>query len=380
MLIGIFFVGFFYIVFSIFLQIGWRKLPDETIDCTHKPSTTVAIILTARNEEKYLLTILEQLLHQNYPQELLQIYLADDASTDSTNDLFLKYIETYPSLFFKVELNSTYQDWKGKKKWIASAIDVIQGEFILTTDADCSIPVTWVSAMVQSYELNHKQFISGPVAMTGNRGFMRDFQKIEFLSLIGSGASAIGLEKPLMCNGANIGYARSAYKKVGGFSGNATISSGDDEFLMHKIFSMYGSKGIGFCNNKAAIIQTQPASSWSEFYNQRKRWASKWENYSLAHVQWIAIFIFIFHLIILISTVLAFIPSFTWQGAVFLWGIKGIFDYFYLKSVARFLSIGFKKSTFILSVLIYPFYVVGFGLAGRFGTYTWKERIETPHE
>lgn len=380
MLIGIFFVVFFYIVFSIFLQIGWRKLPVETIDSTHKPSITVAIILTARNEEKYVLTILEQLLHQNYPKELLQIYLADDASTDSTNDIFLKYIETYPSLFFRVELNPTYQDWKGKKKWIASSIDTIQAEFILTTDADCSIPETWVSAMVQSYELNHAQFISGPVAMTGNTCFMSGFQKIEFLSLIGSGASAIGLEKPLMCNGANIGYAHSAYINVGGFSGNATISSGDDEFLMHKIFAMYGSKGIGFCKNKAAIIQTQPASTWSEFYNQRKRWASKWENYSLAHVQWIAIFIFIFHLIILISTVLAFIPSFTWHGAVFLWGIKGIFDYFYLKSVARFLSIGFKKSTFILAVLIYPFYVVGFGLAGRFGTYTWKERIETPHE
>jgi biofilm PGA synthesis N-glycosyltransferase PgaC len=380
MLIGIFLVGFLYMVFSIFLLIGWRKLSIETIRLEYKPNLKVAIILTARNEEKNLVSILEQLLKQDYPKTLLQIYLADDASTDSTSQIFLKYIKLYPNLFFNVELNLIYQEWKGKKKWIASAIDITQAAFILTTDADCSIPDTWVTAMVQTYECKHAQFVSGPVAMTGNRGFMSNFQKIEFLSLIGSGASAIGLERPLMCNGANIGYARVTYFDVGGFLGNESISSGDDEFLMHKMYTKLGTKAVTFCKNQAAIIHTKPAASWNEFYHQRKRWASKWENYSLAHVQWIAVWVFLFHLIVLISTILAFIQSFSWQGAVFLWGIKIVFDYFYLKSIASFLSIDFKKTTFINAVLLYPFYVVGFGLAGRFGTYTWKERIEAPHE
>ena len=380
MLIGIFFVGFLYMVFSIVLLVGWRKISIETIFPTYKPNFTVAIILTARNEEKNLVSILEQLLKQDYPKELLQIYLADDASTDSTSQIFLSYIKSYPALFFNVELNPIYQDWKGKKKWIASAIDATQTAFILTTDADCTIPNTWVTAMVQSFELKHAQFVSGPVAMTEETSFMSGFQNVEFLSLIGSGASAIGLGKPLMCNGANIGYTRAAYCKVGGFLGNESISSGDDEFLMHKIYAMLGSKAVTFCKNHAGIIYTKPAASWTEFYHQRKRWASKWENYSLGHVQWIAIWVFFFHLIVLILTILAFIPSFSWHRAVFLWGIKIVFDYFYLKSIASFLSIDFKKTTFIHAVLLYPFYVVGFGLAGRFGTYTWKERIEAPHE
>jgi biofilm PGA synthesis N-glycosyltransferase PgaC len=380
MLIGIFLVGFLYMVFSIFLQIGWKNISIETILPNYKPNLAVAIILTARNEEKNLASILEQLLKQDYPKALLQVYLADDVSTDSTKQIFLKYIKSYPNIFFNVELNPMYQEWKGKKKWIASAIDTTQATFILTTDADCSIPNTWVTAMVQSYELKHVQFVSGPVAMIGNTNFMSSFQKIEFLSLIGSGASAIGLEKPLMCNGANIGYARAAYYTVGGFIGNESISSGDDEFLMHKMYTKLGTKAVIFCKNQSAIIHTKPAASWNEFYHQRKRWASKWESYSLGHVKWIAICVFLFHLILLISTVLAVIPSFTWQGAVFLWGIKIVFDYFYLKSIASFLSIDFKKSTFINAVLLYPFYVVGFGLAGRFGTYTWKERIEAPHE
>ena len=45
-----------------------------------------------------------------------------------------------------------------------------------------------------------------------------------------------------MCNGANIAYTKKIFEEVNGFKGNEHIASGDDEFLMHKIFEKYPDK------------------------------------------------------------------------------------------------------------------------------------------
>lgn len=368
--------GICYVVFSLYLLKGWKAIETVHTDTASIPATSVAVIVPIRNEEAVLEYILADLLQQDYPETLLTVYLADDGSTDRTPFIITRCVEQYPDRFKKIDLLPEYERWKGKKRWIASAIVHTNATFILTTDADCRLPVHWVKSMVQAYTTTQALFISGPVTIAEESTIWNRFQQIEFSSLIGSGASAIGLELPLMCNGANVGYAREAYISVKGFEGNESIASGDDEFLMHKIYTAFGAQSVIFCKNKMAIVSTQGASGWQAFFNQRKRWASKWENYSLKYVQAIALWVFIFHLTVLVSSLLSVFGYVDWYLPAALWGIKFIFDYFYLKSVARFLSIDFKKSTFSCAVLIYPIYVVGFGILARFGTYTWKERIE----
>ncbi|WP_018345070.1 glycosyltransferase [Cytophaga aurantiaca] len=368
--------GIGYVIFSLYLLKGWRAIAPRYTDTAAVPITSVAVIIPIRNEEAVLESILTDLLQQDYPKELLTVYLADDGSTDQTPSIISRWMEQHPNRFKKVRLLAEYETWKGKKRWIASAIADTDATFILTTDADCQLPKHWVKSMVQAYESTQAKFISGPVTITGESTIWNRFQQIEFSSLIGSGASAIGLKKPLMCNGANVGYTREAYIEVRGFEGNEAIASGDDEFLMHKMYAVWGAEAIAFCKNKMAIVSTKGVDRWPAFFNQRKRWASKWENYSLRYVQAVAFWIFIFHLTVLVSSLLAIFREIDWYLPLVLWGIKFIFDYFYLKSIARFLSIDFKKSTFIYAVLIYPIYVVGFGILARFGTYTWKERIE----
>jgi hypothetical protein len=368
--------GLFYAIFSLCLLKGWENTTLTRTNNKSIPVISVAVIIAARNEEVVLELILKDLLEQDYPSELITVFIADDGSTDRTASIISNWVNRYSAQFKKVEWMAAYETWKGKKKWIASAIAQTQATFILTTDADCRLPKQWIKSMVQTFESQQARFVSGPVTIIKESSIWNHFQQIEFSSLIGSGASAIGLNLPLMCNGANVGYTREAYIEVGGFEGNESIASGDDEFLMHKIFTAFGAEGIVFCKNQMAIVSTNAVTSWSAFFNQRKRWASKWGNYSLKYVQLIAFWVFIFHLTLLVSSALACFQVLDWCLPVALWAIKLIFDYFYLKSIARFLSIDFKNSTFIFAVLIYPFYVVGFGILARFGTYTWKERIE----
>lgn len=365
-----------YALFSLFLMKGWKGIACIELDKKSQITTSVAVIVPIRNEEAALALILSDLLHQEYPKELLTVYLADDDSTDATATIISDWVALYSTQFKKVELLPEFATWKGKKKWIASAVANTTAAFILTTDADCRIPPYWVQSMVQTFECTHAKFVSGPVKMISESSIWNKFQQIEFSSLVGSGASAIGLKLPLMCNGANVGYLRDAYLSVDGFNGNEFIASGDDEFLMHKISNFFGADAIVFCKNPMSIISTEGAHTWKAFFYQRKRWASKWENYSLKYVQLVAVWVFVFHLTLLVSSILACFNQLDWYWLLGLWGTKFIFDYFYLKSIARFLSIDFKKSTFIYAVLIYPLYVVGFGILARFGTYTWKERIE----
>lgn len=368
--------GVCYAIFSVCLLKGWKNIVPVHTNVTAVPTVSVAVIIPIRNEEAGLERILTDLLQQDYPGTLLTVYLADDGSTDHTASIIRDWIERYSDRFKKVELLSAFEIWKGKKRWIASAIAHTEATFILTTDADCRLPVFWITSMVQTQTSTQAKFVSGPVTIEEESTIWNRFQQIEFSSLIASGASAIGLKLPLMCNGANVGYLREAYLEVGGFEGNQSIASGDDEFLMHKIYVAFGAGAIAFCKNKMAIVSTKGAHNWQAFFNQRKRWASKWERYSLKYVQAVALWIFMFHLTILVSSLLAIFQFIDWYLPAVLWGTKLIFDYFYLKSIARFLSIDFKKSTFIYAVLIYPIYVVGFGMLARFGTYTWKERIE----
>jgi len=368
--------GILYALFSVYLIVGWKKINEPILNQLSKPVTSVAIIVPIRNEKDTIELLLQDLKNQAYPQELLTVYLADDGSLDGTDIIINNWINRYPNYFKPVSLLAEYAGWKGKKKMIASAIAISDATLILTTDADCRIPVGWVRSMVDSYEHSHAAFISGPVIMKGKPGYWNSFQSIEFSSLVGSGASAIGLHLPVMCNGANVAYTRSAYEKVKGFEGNENIASGDDEFLMHKITSQFSANSVIFCKNKEAIVVTAPAASWGEFYNQRKRWAGKWEHYKLWYVQVIAVWVFLFHFFLLLSSILGILGVINPELPLIMWVIKAFFDYLYLKSIARFLSIDFKNSTFINAVMIYPFYAVGFGIAARFGSYTWKERTE----
>ncbi|ABG59445.1 glycosyltransferase family 2 protein [Cytophaga hutchinsonii] len=365
-----------YILFGVCLLIGWQRIQEYDIDPSYMPDTSVAVILPVRNEIDKIESVLHDLLIQEYPQELFTVYLVDDASTDGTTQVLQNWAMRYPDRFRMVCIQPAYAGWKGKKKQIASALAQSASALILTTDADCRHLPAWIKTMVYTQLKTQASFVSGPVRMQGEYTFWNKFQWIEFASLVGSGASAIGLQVPLMCNGANILYTREAYNAVGGFEGNTAVASGDDEFLMHKLVAARGAGSVVFCKQQHAVVSTGSATSWQEFRNQRKRWASKWEHYALWYVQAVAIWIFVFHFTLLVCSALALIFVTAWYWAVAMWATKIIFDYFYLKSVARFLSIDFKKSTFMYAVLIYPAYVIYFGLMARFGTYTWKERIE----
>ena len=83
------------------------------------------------------------------------------------------------------------------------------------------------------------------------------------MSLIGTGAASIGLQRPLFCNGANLAIRKTIFEKNKNKIRNE-ISSGDDVFLMHSVKNN-SKKSIRFMKSFEAIVLTQPKKNINEF-------------------------------------------------------------------------------------------------------------------
>ena len=231
----------------------------------------------------------------------------------------------------------------------------------------------WLTSLAECYERTNAKIISGPVTFTPESTLTDYLQTVEFSSLIGSGAASISAGKPSMCNGANLAYEKKAFETVGGFAGNEHLASGDDEFLLHKIAEKYPGK-VQFLKDQRAIVQTAPHTCWQDFFQQRKRWASKWKHYRNPASVALAVYVFSCNVALVVGLVLGFTNYLPWNNILMLLLMKWIPEWIFIGSLLIFLK---KKSSipYILLVqLLYPFYVVLFGLVAQKPTYTWKGR------
>ena len=158
------------------VQLPMNGHPDSYREAIgNQPSTIISVIIPARNEEENITACLESVINQSYPQNLFEIIVVDDFSTDRTAEIVSLYADKNVSPislkdFTKEELNSY------KKKAIEVAIAKAKGELIVTTDADCIVPRSWLQTIVSFYEKHHPAFIAAPVSYYGENNFLKIFQ------------------------------------------------------------------------------------------------------------------------------------------------------------------------------------------------------------
>jgi cellulose synthase/poly-beta-1,6-N-acetylglucosamine synthase-like glycosyltransferase len=367
MMLFLLLISSIYFVFNLILIVTWMKITENFSIISSEKNTKLTVIIPVRNEAENIVKLLEDLNQQDYPTENFEVIIANDGSIDNTADLVLAFQEISK---YNLRLLNVFDDksTSPKKKAIQNAIDISSGELILTTDGDCRVSKNWLSSIQQFYKQTGAKFISSSVTFEDENNFWNTSQIIEFASLIGSGACAIELKKPNMCNGANVAYTRVAFENVGGFVGNEHLASGDDEFLMHKIFEKYPNQVL-FNVNLDSIVKTKSQSDIQHFYLQRKRWASKWKYYKNWQISALAIFVFMVNL----STILAYfyLPS---MMSFIVLSLKFSAEFFFLSLVVKYL--GYSKKIFFIPIIqiLYPFYVVFFGLISQGKGYEWKGR------
>ncbi len=369
-LVGYLILLAFYLLFNLLLARGWKSIPVEGT-VAREESFYFTIIITVRNEEENIGQLLRDLESQNYPSNQFEVFIYNDHSTDKTCEIIEEYRSSSSlniSLFHLPDsINSP------KKTAIRLGVSAAKGSWVLITDGDCSLPKSWISSYAHLIKKRGVDFIFGPVAFQNDQSFLNTVLSIEFASLIGAGASALFYKKPIMCNAANLGFSKEAFQAVGGYTDNESVASGDDVFLMHKIFNR-NPVSVSFLKNRGALVLTHHEKSFKNFVNQRIRWASKWKLTGGIIHRLVPVFIFIFHLATLIFYAYGFTGKMAALTVTLAILVKACGEYLFIQKVMSFMI---RKATmvhYLAASLIYPFYAVFFGIAANFGVYTWKDR------
>ena len=335
------------------------------------PYEFISIIIPFRNEQDNILTNLKSIEAQLYSENKFEVIYVDDFSDDSSKDILLKNIHKN-----NIKVLSVPEDYSvnaHKKRAIRFGIENAKGEIIVTTDADCIYNEEWLQTLLLSFD-SLTGFVSGPVEFISDDGLFSQFQKLEFVGLVLTGAGLIGAGHPTICNAANIAYKKKVFNQVGGFTDNMNLSSGDDELLMQKISKDTDFK-VKFCYDQKAIVKTSANKSVRDFIHQRKRWASKGLFYGDKSLVLRLIFIYLFYLGLIVQIILGIIENniFIFMTMISLL-LKFILEY-------RILSLGKSKifnslqsKYFIIAEIIQIPYIIYAGLVGAFGNFSWKSR------
>ena len=360
-LIGFYLILFIYAIFIVAFIYGFNRMKSTFSD--NKQKTSFSIVIPFRNEAENLPNLLQSLSCLDYPKELIEVILVDD---DSDEEFSMMNYE-FSIILIKNIRNSN----SPKKDAINTAIAIAKKEWIITTDADCLVQSNWLKIIDSYIQTENKRMVAAGVKLLSKKGFLYEFQNLDFLSLQGVTIGSFGIKKPFMCNGANFAYEKSFFKELNGFQGNSEIASGDDVFLLQKAIQ-YEPQAVGFCKNALSVVFTKSELSWKALFFQRVRWASK----SSVYVDWLsrslAILVFLTNLFFVIGFCLWTMDLFAYRNLLLYFAIKFLVDCVIILQSAEFFNQRFRY--LLISSFIYPFFSSAVAFYSLFGKYEWKGR------
>ncbi len=259
------FLGFFVIQFLyqsfVFSRFSFVKPKKET-----PKSVPVSVIVWAKNEYENLVTQLPVLVSQNYPN--YELVLIDDASNDETFDLFEEYEKQYSFVkLVKVKNNEAF--WGNKKFALTLGIKAAKNEYLLFTDADCSVTSeNWILEMTSHFSFK-KTIVLGYGAYDKIKGSVLNkiirfdgvFTAIQYLSW-----AKIG--KPYMGIGRNIAYKKSEFFNVNGFINHIKVRSGEDDLFINEAANKANTT---ICCSPDSFTYCEPKTTFKDWMNQKRK-------------------------------------------------------------------------------------------------------------
>lgn len=362
-----------YAILLVMYIIGWQKQKYHAIPNSFEPTTSISVVVPARNEENNIKICIDSILGQHYPSHLFEIIVVNDHSTDNTEAILKRYsAANFRYLNLSEHLHEPVTN-AYKKKALSLGISKAKGELIVTTDADCIAKGNWLSAIASLYQSRNLNMIVAPVSFTDNGSLVEIFQSLDFMSLQGITLSSLQMKAGNMCNGANLAFTKSAYEQVDGYKGIDHLSSGDDYLLMMKINKEFPDS-IAYLKSKDSIIKTPPQPTWAAFINQRIRWASKSGKYDDSKMTSILGMVYLYNLLLFIEGIWGIFNPIVLNTFLISVIIKTIFEVTFLYRVAKFYGKVKQMLYFPLFQPLHILYVVTAGLLGMVGVYQWKGR------
>ena len=376
------FVTLIYIFLVGAMIYGWSRIPVFYLK-NHPHASGFSIVIPYRNEARNLADLLNSLTKLKYPPSKFEIILVNDASSDNSREICEIFKQNNPQLNIHIPENFRLSE-SPKKDAITTAIRFANFEYILTTDADCSLPATWLQILNDKIAETSAKLIAGPVkfspfqypakSLRQEKGmkYFGAFQEMDFLSLQAIGAGSFGLDRAFICNGANLCYSRQAFFEVGGFTGNLEVSSGDDVFLLQKFVQK--NLTTAFLKSREAIVHTKPQPDLNSLISQRIRWAAKTPAYTSLFARITGLAVLLMNFILVVGFFLAFMEIIPYEPLIIAFLFKFMADLVVLYKSANFFDRKEVLRHYFWSSLVYPFYSTSIAILSLFVKFEWKGR------
>ena len=371
MTVLIIFISLLYILLigSFILGFDRVELFQETYS---EPIITFSVVIPFRNEAGNLPELLYSLKNLNYTENKYEIIFVNDNSDDESVVIINNFNSKNKQNFLLID--NIRQTNSPKKDAIKTAITMAKFDWIVTTDADCIVPINWLKSYNSFIQSKHPDFIAGPVTYSNTQTFFEKFQLLDFLSLIGSSIGGFGIKNPFMCNGANLAYKKNLFNEVKGFEDDKNIASGDDIFMLEKAVK-YNRKKVRYLKSNDAVVTTNPLKSIKTLINQRIRWAAKSTQYKNPFSIFTALVVFSMNALIICGLIFSLIGIISITNWIYIVAIKLFVDFILIYKTAKFFNQEFLMTSFVFSSMIYPFFSVFIAIVSVFTGYKWKGKF-----
>ena len=187
----------------------------------------VSIIIPARNEEAFIINTLDSIMAQDYPNEFLEVIIADGESDDKTCDLINGYIKNHSNvtLINNPERVVPYA--------LNYAIEIATGEVIVRLDAHSKYPQNYVSRLVFELDRLKADNVGGVWNTTpANDGVIATAIALATSHPLGIGDASYRLENPEIKEVDTVPFGcftKEVFDRIGLFDTDL-IRNQDDEF------------------------------------------------------------------------------------------------------------------------------------------------------
>lgn len=286
----------------------------------------ISILIALRNEEKIILSCLENLkisinefyeIEKNKQNFEVEILIGDDNSNDKSPKIVKYFIEKNQDVKYKY-FEIIQNNLKGKANVIYQLINHSEGETIILLDADILVNQRWLKELVKIYYQSDeiKMVMGTTIPSFKNKvkrhqqQFFTTVQTIDWV--FGQGILAIfsKLGFPQTAMGNNLIFDKKTYQKIGGYQ--KIIFSITEDVALFKAFQNYfkeKSKKHFFIHlfNSESLAFTEAEPTVKEWVLQRHRWfcgAWQFSNFVKKTILLLYLFRIIFVFLFLIGIIL----------------------------------------------------------------------------
>lgn len=250
---------FINLILWIFFQkvLNYKYLTGETVD--------ISVIIAARNESKNIVELINSLSLIEYPKSNYEVVIVDDNSTDDTFRIIEKEITQSDNIsVYKLDDDEK----SGKRDALSLGISKANNPFILITDADCKPGKFWLQAFADKFSEGY-DVLFGIAPFIQSKSFIAKISCFENLRTSILSIALASLKQPYTAAARSLGFFKSSFEKIGGYSHTADTLSGDDDLLIRE--AVRNKMKIGVVTAKDSFVYSRTRNSLGEYLDQRAR-------------------------------------------------------------------------------------------------------------